>query len=272
MTAYYNEFDPFAAAWLRELIKAGHIAPGDVDERSITEVTADDLRPYTQCHFFAGIGGWSYALRLALWPDDRPVWTGSPPCQDYSTAGRKARQSGKRHLWPHFARLIGERKPTTIFGEQVASAIAAGWWDDVANDLEAAGYSVAAAVLPACSADSPHERNRAFFVGYSGYFEHRGRNTLRQATGGIGRASEASQNCWIEGQRQIDDTPDDGASMVQSPWATAEWHRCADGLSRPVEPGILPVAYGVPNRMEALSGYGNAIVPQVAAEFIRAVI
>ena len=40
MKAYYNEFDKNAAAWLRELIKAGHIAPGDVDERSI-----EDCRP-----------------------------------------------------------------------------------------------------------------------------------------------------------------------------------------------------------------------------------
>ena len=28
MSAYYNEFDPYAAQWLRNLIEAGHIAPG----------------------------------------------------------------------------------------------------------------------------------------------------------------------------------------------------------------------------------------------------
>lgn len=38
MTAYYNEFDPFAAAWLRELIKSGHIPAGEVDERDMREV------------------------------------------------------------------------------------------------------------------------------------------------------------------------------------------------------------------------------------------
>src|SRR3990167_3813886 len=73
MTAYYNEIDPYAAQWLRNLIKAGHIAPGDVDERSIVDVRADDLRGYTQCHFFAGIGVWSHALRLAGWPDELAV-------------------------------------------------------------------------------------------------------------------------------------------------------------------------------------------------------
>lgn len=51
-SAYYNEIDPFAAQWLRNLIAAGHIAPGEVDERSIEDVTPDDLRGFTQCHFF----------------------------------------------------------------------------------------------------------------------------------------------------------------------------------------------------------------------------
>lgn len=61
--AYYNEIDPEAAETLRQLIKGGHIAPGDVDERSIEHVTPADLQPYTQHHFFAGIGAWSHALR-----------------------------------------------------------------------------------------------------------------------------------------------------------------------------------------------------------------
>jgi len=88
VTAYYNEIDPFAAQWLRNLIAAGHIAPGIVDERSIEDVIPEELEVYTQCHFFAGIGGWSYALRLAGWPDDKKVWTGSCPCQAFSNAGK----------------------------------------------------------------------------------------------------------------------------------------------------------------------------------------
>ena len=58
MPAYYNENDPKAAAWLRELIYEGHIADGVVDERSIEDLTPDDLKGYKQAHFFAGIGGW----------------------------------------------------------------------------------------------------------------------------------------------------------------------------------------------------------------------
>lgn len=121
--AYYNEFDKQAAAWLRELIKEGLIADGEVDERSITDIVPDDLSGFRQHHFFAGIGGWSYALRLAGWPDDKPVWTGSCPCQPFSTAGNRKGKTDDRHLWPHFFRLIREFRPETIFGEQVASAI-----------------------------------------------------------------------------------------------------------------------------------------------------
>ena len=103
--AYYNEHEPYAAQWLRNLIAAGHIAPGDVDARDIQEVTPDDLTGYTQCHFFAGLGGFSYALRLADWPDDRPVWTGSCPCQPFSPAGKRAGTDDPRHLWPAWFRL-----------------------------------------------------------------------------------------------------------------------------------------------------------------------
>lgn len=116
--AYYNEHDKFAAAWLRELIKEGLIADGDVDERDIQDVQAADLAGYAQCHFFAGIGGWSYALRLAGWPDNRPVWTGSCPCQPFSQAGRGCGETDERHLWPVWFPLIAELKPATVFGEQ----------------------------------------------------------------------------------------------------------------------------------------------------------
>lgn len=142
MPAYYNEFKPEAAHMLRQLIRYGLIAAGDVDERSITEVKANDLKSYTQCHFFAGIGGWSVALRLAGWDDDRPVWTGSCPCQPFSSAGKQKGKNDERHLWPVWFRLIAECRPAIIFGEQVAAAITHGWWDDVANDLESEGYEV----------------------------------------------------------------------------------------------------------------------------------
>jgi DNA (cytosine-5)-methyltransferase 1 len=165
MTAYYNEHDPFAAAWLRELIKAGHIAAGIVDERSIEDVKPTDLRGFTQCHFFAGIGVWSYALRQAGWPDDRPVWTGSCPCQPFSTAGKRMGTADERHLWPALFHLIRECQPANFFGEQVASKDGLAWFDTVQADLEGQKYTVGAADLCAAGFGAPHIRQRLYFVG-----------------------------------------------------------------------------------------------------------
>jgi len=161
---YYNEFDPKAAAWLRELIKQGLIPPGHVDTRSITEITPDELKPYTQCHFFAGICGWSLALQLAQWPTDRPVWTGSCPCQPFSIAGKGLGIADERHLWPAFFNLIRECRPECVFGEQVASAIGKGWLDGVSADLESEGYACGATVLGAHSVGAPHIRQRLYWV------------------------------------------------------------------------------------------------------------
>ena len=167
MTAYYNEIEPFCARWLRNLIAEGLIAPGDVDERSIEEFAPDELEGYTQCHFFAGIGGWSYALRLAGWPDELPVWTGSVPCQPLSGAGQRKGHADQRHLWPAFYRLIAERRPATVFGEQVAGKLGREWLCGVRADLEQLGYACGCADLPAASVGAPHIRQRLWWVAHA---------------------------------------------------------------------------------------------------------
>lgn len=165
--AYYNENDSFAAAWLRELIKAGAIAPGDVDDRSIEDVTATDLLGYTQCHFFAGIGVWSHALRRAGWPDSRPVWTGSCPCQPFSAAGRRKGIADERHLWPAFFWLISQCRPVVVFGEQVASRDGLVWFDIVSSDMEGAGYTCGAVDTCAAGFGAPHIRQRLYWVAHA---------------------------------------------------------------------------------------------------------
>lgn len=181
--AYYNEHDAYAAQWLRNLIAAGHIAPGDVDERSIEDVHPDDLRPYTQCHFFAGIGVWSLALRRAGWPDSRPVWTGSCPCQPFSAAGQGAGFDDERHLWPAFHWLIEQREPPVIFGEQVASKDADPWVDLVHADLEAVGYAFGAIPFPSAGIGAPHIRDRTYWVANANRHGRKSGSKGRQAVG-----------------------------------------------------------------------------------------
>jgi DNA (cytosine-5)-methyltransferase 1 len=250
MTAYYNEIDPHAAQWLRNLIHAGHIAPGIVDERSIEDVYPSDLRGFTQCHFFAGIGIWSHALRSAGWSDDRPVWTGSCPCQPFSSAGKGLGASDERHLWPAFHHLIAQCRPAIVVGEQVAGADGLAWLDLVFADLGASGYTAGAANLCAAGVGAPHVRQRLYWIAHAA--KH-GREGLQR-----GAAGEVPQD--------------------RAPQALDAWH----GLGDPFEqwPQLLAgtcvrkVADGHSSGLvirPALRAYGNALVPQVAQLFIECV-
>lgn len=281
MAAYYNEFDPYAAQWLRNLISAGHIAEGEVDDRSITDVEPSDLEGFTQCHFFAGIGGWSLALRYAGWPDDRPVWTGSLPCQPFSAAGSQRGAADERHLWPVYFRLIAQHRPAALFGEQVAPAIGNGWLDAVFADMEGEGYACAAAVLPACSVGAPHLRQRLWFVadsasagleGTAGASVQKRSDGLASSGGGeflADTGGNEQRGVSSVKRRQISSAGD----SRQVDWTELEWLPCADGKARPTQPGIFPLVNGLPegldySRTGTLKAAGNAIVPQVAAEFI----
>jgi DNA (cytosine-5)-methyltransferase 1 len=339
---YYNEHDNFAADWLENLIKTGLIPDGKVDRRSITEVRPNDVRGFAQCHFFAGIGGWSLALQLAGWGPDRPVWTGSCPCQPFSQAGKQKAEKDERHLWPEMYRLIRECQPLTVFGEQVSSAIGHGWLDGVSNDLEAKNYAVGAIVLGAFSVDAPHKRSRLFWVADAASERKNGSRDIAvqkiarfggnqlaaggdvdavgepdsNRRGGEGRYQRGRQirgaakpascidsvgntviqgsqgqfgdgNNWGESRRI--DASQTGSATASGAWTDYRIIHCLDGNSRRVGRSVLPLVNGIPrslgrgkpelsrlakraraNRVGRLKGCGNAIVPQVAAQFVMA--
>lgn len=341
---YYNEFDPHAAQWIRNLIAAGHLPAGEVDERSIVDVSPADLAGFRQCHFFAGIGGWPLALRLAGWPDEREIWTGSCPCQPFSAAGKGAGFADERHLWPAFYHLISQCKPPVVLGEQVASKAVDDWIDLVHADLEAVGYAFGSVPFPSASVGAPHIRDRNYWVAdasgtrtgrhtgaafgpeagvrrarnpngcelgdasitggavrglantyrgqQQGFAILRGDECdgtdARRAQGGrgaaacgqlVGLAESTSSGRREErshdgrgafGDRSqglaaglVDGGGDHGPSPLHGFWRAADWLLCRDGRWRPVSPSP---------QLGRLRGYGNAIVPQQAAEFVRAVM
>lgn len=271
---YFNEHDAFAAKWLKNLWPEA-----TVDARSIRDVVPAELSGFTQAHFFGGIGGWRYALEIAGWPEEQEVWTGSCPCQPFSCAGKRKGERDDRHLWPEFFRLISECRPATVFGEQVASADGYRWFARVRADLEKEGYAVGAADLPSAWAGAPHLRQRLFFVAYS-HSERRDRQhvLLRSKeerrhkaaipkaarSGGAGAAVDDSycpERHWWSGPLQVGWNTIQGEVERGGRKYAAQWR---------VKPGLPIVAHGVSERMAKCRAIGNAIVPQVAALFIRA--
>jgi len=295
--------DPEIVLWLKELIKQKVLPAGDVDDRSILDVAPEDLNGYTQAHFFAGIGGWAYALKLANWPEDQEVWTGSCPCQPFSYAGKGDGIKDKRHLWPDWYRLIEKQRPPIIFGEQVRAGISHGWLDLVFSDLEEIDYACGAPVLPAASVGAPHRRQRLWFVadtlcsrlerGTGKESQNKGRLYINTtADSGISRMadtnSERSSVKWSKKLSDNKETPrrNNTNRCCKTIWANPEWISCTDGKKRPIKSGIKPLVTGLSKGMvyggnlfdaanessEArrvrLHGYGNSIVPQVAAKLI----
>jgi DNA (cytosine-5)-methyltransferase 1 len=276
--AYYNENDPHACAWLQGLMDQGLIMAGKIDNRSIYDVSPDDVKKFTRVGFFAGIGGWDLALQLAGWPADRPVWHGSCPCQPFSVAGKGKGSDDERHLWPAFFNLIRECRPDVVFGEQVESAVGHGWLDSIRADLEGEGYACGDCTMGAHSAGADHQRQRLYWVANSGKPQREKWEECNPARG---------ETSWRSGERftlertdghMADRVPTDGAGFDH--WSRTIWIYCRDGKHRRVStfPSLFPLASRLPYnlarrgsiRPALLKGAGNAIVPQVAAMFIEA--
>lgn len=242
MTTFYNEIDQHCCAWLSNLMDAGLISPGVICDKSIEDIQPRSLMRYDRVHMFAGIGGWEYAFQLAGWRPEPGVraWTGSCPCQPFSSAGKGDGFADERHLWPAWFHLIRECRPNVVFGEQVASAIRHGWLDLVSADLEAEGYAVGGAVLGAHSVGAPHIRQRLYWVAsVSEWHEQSGQESRSRSAGRMG---------WV--QQPI---------PWNEPWADAF-------------PRLRALDDGIPRSVAGTDAARNAIVPQTAAAFIRAFV
>lgn len=335
--AYYNEIDLYCIEWTRNLISAGLVPDGEVDNRPIEEVQPEDVKDFKQCHFFSGILGWPLAARLAGWPDDRPVWTGSCPCQPFSVAGRRKGVGDPRHLWPDFYRLIRASRPVVVLGEQVSGAAGYAWLAGVGSDLEAEGYAWRAVDIPACAVGAPHRRSRLYWVAdtlnrgsqdrrhedHAGDAERHYGESPHQAISaaapqlcadglrladtdgstGLGGESRAGKRTGVArlgdglGDAECDgrdgvherfksgyletNTRGDGVREIScvASGATASggfWSSYAlvgpdpKGKYRRVKPGVCLLAHGIPSRVAKLRALGNAIVPELAAEVVRA--
>jgi DNA (cytosine-5)-methyltransferase 1 len=261
MTAYYNDDAPYVYAWLHNLIGTGQITAGTIDPRNIKDITPDDLAGYHRCHFFAGIAGWDLALRLAGWPDNVPVWTGSCPCQPWSEAGKGLGDEDPRHLWPELYRLIRECRPPTVFGEQVEAAICRGWLDGVFADLETEGYACGAAVLGAHSVGAPHIRQRIYWVAHAP-----GQRLFRAE-----RADSAGIAAGMSGKRPEPDYQEyHGRRISAEPGDVPLVDAISSGMGSG-EPELRRLVRNArANQAGRIRAYGNAIVPELAAAFIQA--
>lgn len=297
--AYYNEHDDFAASWLEELIRDGLIAPGVVDRRDIQDVLPSELKHFTQCHFFAGIGVWSLALRLSGWADDRPVWTGSCPCQPFSAAGKGDGFDDERHLWPAFHWLIANGKPADVpvLGEQVASKDGRAWFDLVSNDMESLGHACGAVDTSAAVVGAPFIGQRLYWLAASDHARLERRvgvperadqftagpdgmaGGLAASTSGQprhGHLQSSGQHGFVSQDNR--DSRDGGIPLRPVEyWRDADWLLCRDpdgSRFRPVEPGSFPLvdARSVVNRLGQVRGAGNALNVSQATCFVEVVM
>lgn len=252
MSAFYNEIDTKAAHCINAVMSGDLIPFGKIDTRSIKELTAHDLAGIHQAHFFAGAGAWAYAARLAGWPDDWPLWTGSCPCQPFSQAGRRAGTADERHLWPDFHRLIAAGRPDVVVGEQVAGAAGYDWFDGVSADLEREGYEAWAVDIPAAAVDAPHIRQRLYWAAFDRSLgDGAGKGFFPAAYAGVHRSEEGAGTRDAQFERRdgaggLADAPDFGQQRAREAWGRragfAHDHRSGVTLGDAFEPGLEGLA------------------------------
>jgi len=282
---------------LRTMGEMVQIATADVRKMNGTTRTHIDL--------FSGIGGFALACRWAgietiafceiekyaqrvlrkNFPGIRifkDVWefpatefrepfllTGGYPCQPFSQAGKRRGAEDDRHLWPSMFGIIRTSRPTWILAENVAGHVTLGL-DEVLADLESEDYAVQPIIVPACAVDAPHRRDRVWILGNSKKRWHGrlcGRNENRELQ--ISEPRNASREiAFADSNRRRCEKRE----SKRKPLSDFNLESESDGRLWSAEPDVGRVAHGIPRRVDRLKGLGNAIVPQVAYEIIKAMI
>ncbi len=248
----YTDIDPFCCEVLRARVADGGLPPGEVWERDIKTLTAEELKPFTQIHLFAGIGGSPLGLKWAGWPDEWSIVTGGFPCQPVSVAGKGLAQKDDRWLWPEMHRVIDIVRPDWIVAENVPGLRTRGV-DIVLGDLERSGYGAWALVVGADDVGAPHRRKRVWIVGMAN----------AHPTRFDGQARHLLETCEV------------GGSPVQPRGSLGFRSLAGRGRSDfrwPSPPDVCRVDDGIPGWVDRLEALGNSQVPQVVEVIARAMI
>jgi len=259
-------------------------APIFGDIRTLTKDTFSDGRFHGEQKEQANIGN----ERNTGTGDEPGVYllTGGFPCQPFSQAGRRKGTADDRYLWPEMLRVIREFRPRWVIGENVAGLVT---WsnglvlEQVCSDLEKEGYEVQPFIIPAVSVNAPHRRDRVWIVAHSESGGTRSgeqeRSSTRKSKAEIGNGNSDAPDTDIgqggstdeskPGTKALEESSPDSRSWDEN-WLEVATEFCGvdDGL--PVElDGFKLTKAG--HRVQQLKAYGNAIVPQVAIEIMKAI-
>jgi len=217
------------------------------------------------------------------------VLSGGFPCQPFSSAGEKKGTGDSRYLWPEMLRVIREVRPRWVLGENVYGLI--NWnggvvLDTVCADLENEGFSVLPIVLPACSQNAPHRRDRIFIVAHAIGVRDQG---LQCELGLAGQGRQGGQGNEEAGDNDASDT---NSLRQQGPGRSGkrggteeggDWENyiAFDGMGWPTEPPVRRANDGIPQGLdgitfsawaqESIKAYGNAVVPQVVFQIFKSI-
>lgn len=204
-----------------------------------------------------------------VWPAV-DVICGGFPCQDVSSAGKRAGLAGQRSgLWHHFAAVVEQVAPSFVVVENVASG-ARKWLPTVRRALHMLGYRTTAYGVSAFDVGAPHFRRRVFVLARHADSERRG------ARGSVQLRARHEEGAHASAQRDggrgpAPDLDSGGQPEPEGPIGEV-WRWVADGGRWTVEPDVCGVAHGLPHRVDRLRALGNAVVPQCAEVIGRLIL